>query len=219
MRVRFIENPLCNGQTWMTGLEEGTDPPDLFPIGPFLGDLLRQVGETDQIFLGGISQEGKRTYCKFFYGVSFGSLVEIHSVPHQSRPRRKSLQTSHVSVTGLKWLELLPSIFCRLIGTDNTPNPFLQTLMKLPGHPVRTGQARRGRSTDLSALSMSKGFPGTQWRTECEPMKFHFYCAPLTPPTCLPQAGKAGLAGDLPVRRSTPEATEEGQISKFSPGR
>src|SRR4030043_594636 len=142
MRVRFIENPLCNGQTWMTGLEEGTDPPDLFPIGPFLGDLLRQVGETDQIFLGGISQEGKRTYCKFFYGVSFGSLVEIHSVPHQSRLRRKSLQTSHVSVTGLKWLELLPSIFCRLIGTDNTPNPFLQTLMKLPGHPVRTGTFR-----------------------------------------------------------------------------
>ena len=112
-------------------------------------------------------------------------------------------QTSHVSVTGLKWLELLPSIFCRLIGTDNTPNPFLQTLMKLPGHPVRTGQARRG-------------FPGTQWRTECEPMKFHFYCAPLTPPTCLPQAGKAGLAGHLPVRSSNPEATEEGRLSKFS---
>jgi hypothetical protein len=126
------------------------------------------------------------------------------------------LQTSHVSVTGLKWLELLPSIFCRLIGTDNTPNPFLQTLMKLPGHPVRTGQARRGRSTDLSALSMSKGLPGTQWRTECEPMKFHFYCAPLTPPTCLPQAGKAGFAGHLPVRSANPKATEEGRLSKFS---
>ena len=170
MRVRFIENPLCNGQTWMTGLEEVTDPPDLFPIGPFLGDLLRQVGQTDQIFLGGIGEEGKSGHGKFLYGILFCSLVEIHSVPHQSRPRRKSFQTSHVSVTGLKWLELLPSIFCRLIGTDNTPNPFLQTLMKLPGHPVRTGQPRRG-------------FPGTQWRTECEPMKFHFYCAPLTPPT------------------------------------
>jgi hypothetical protein len=42
-------------------------------------------------------------------------------------------------------------------------------VLKLPAHPVRTGQARRG-------------FPGTQWRTECEPMKFHSDCAP----SCLP---------------------------------
>src|SRR4030042_5958954 len=96
-------------------------------------------------------------------------------------------QTSHVSVTGLKWLELRPSIFCRLIGRDNTPNPFLQTLMKLPGHPVRTGQARRG-------------FPGTQWRTECEPMKFHFYCAPLTPPIP-PEAGRGTCRPGVPIQK------------------
>ena len=32
--------------------------------------------------------------------------------------------------------------------------------MKLTGHPVQTGQARRGRSTELTALSMSNGLPG-----------------------------------------------------------
>jgi len=42
---------------------------------------------------------------------------------------------------------------------------FPSKIVKLPGHPVRTGQARRG-------------FPGTQWRAGCEQKKFHFYCAP-----------------------------------------
>ena len=37
--------------------------------------------------------------------------------------------------------------------------PVCHRRMKLPGHPVRTGQARWGRSTELTALSMSKGFP------------------------------------------------------------
>jgi hypothetical protein len=32
--------------------------------------------------------------------------------------------------------------------------------MKLSSHPVRTGQARRGRPTELTALSMSNGLPG-----------------------------------------------------------
>jgi len=43
------------------------------------------------------------------------------------------------------------------------------TNVKLPGHPVRTGQARRG-------------FPGTQWRAESEQRKYLFNCAP----SCLP---------------------------------
>jgi len=57
-------------------------------------------------------------------------------------------------------------------------------LFKLPGHPVRTGQARRGRSAELSALSMSKGFPAK---------KYLSYCAPFNP------AQSAGLAGHIPV--------------------
>ena len=44
--------------------------------------------------------------------------------------------------------------------------------MKLPGHPVRTGQARRGRSTELTALSMSNGLPGKV---------ISFYIVPLDP--------------------------------------
>ncbi len=32
--------------------------------------------------------------------------------------------------------------------------------MKLRAHPVSTGQVRRGRSTELTALSMSNGLPG-----------------------------------------------------------
>jgi len=61
-------------------------------------------------------------------------------------------QTSHVSVTGLKWLELLLPIFYRSIGTDNTPNPFLQILMKLPGpaYPQAGIPFGRGRSGQAS---------------------------------------------------------------------
>jgi len=33
-------------------------------------------------------------------------------------------------------------------------------------------------STDLTALSLSKSFPGTQWRARCEQRKFRPYCAP-----------------------------------------
>jgi dihydroorotate dehydrogenase electron transfer subunit len=40
-----------------------------------------------------------------------------------------------------------------------------ETLVKLSGHPVRTGQAHRA-------------FPGTQWRAECVQRKFRSYCAP-----------------------------------------
>jgi hypothetical protein len=52
--------------------------------------------------------------------------------------------------------------------------------LKLPDHPVTTGQARRG-------------FPGTQWRGECEEKKFIFI-VPLHP------AHSTGLVGHLPVR-------------------
>jgi hypothetical protein len=88
------------------------------------------------------------------------SLVKIHPVPHQNRLRRNSLprqqkamafgrdvaplgrkvgatgfargapQTIQVSATGLKWLEPVPSTCCVLIGTDNTPSPFLQALIR-----------------------------------------------------------------------------------------
>jgi len=34
--------------------------------------------------------------------------------------------------------------------------------VKLPGHPVKTGQARRGRSTELTALSISNGLLGKE---------------------------------------------------------
>jgi hypothetical protein len=34
--------------------------------------------------------------------------------------------------------------------------------VKLRGHPVKTGQARRGRSAELTALSMSNGLPGEE---------------------------------------------------------
>src|SRR5512137_2380339 len=32
-------------------------------------------------------------------------------------------------------------------------------VVKLPAHPVRTGQARRGRSTEFTTLSISNGLP------------------------------------------------------------
>jgi hypothetical protein len=49
--------------------------------------------------------------------------------------------------------------------------------MKLPAHPVRTGQARRG-------------FPE---------MKYHPYCAPSCLPVGRNPAYKAGLSGHLPA--------------------
>ncbi len=43
-----------------------------------------------------------------------------------------------------------------LSGVANTvPKCFV---VKLLGHPVRTGQARRGRSTELTALSIPSGY-------------------------------------------------------------
>jgi hypothetical protein len=45
--------------------------------------------------------------------------------------------------------------------------------VKLPGHPVRMGQARGGRSTEFPALSMSNGLPG---------IEISFILYPLTPP-------------------------------------
>jgi len=44
--------------------------------------------------------------------------------------------------------------------------------MKLPGHPVMAGQAHRGRSTELTALSMLNGLPGNV---------ISFYIVPLAP--------------------------------------
>ena len=39
-----------------------------------------------------------------------------------------------------------------------------------------------GRSTKLTALSLSKSFPGTQWRAECEQKEVSFILCPLPPP-------------------------------------
>ena len=61
-----------------------------------------------------------------------------------------------------------------------------ETSVKLPGHPVKTGQARRGRSVKLTALSMSNGLPG----------KAVSFILPLDP------AYKAGLVGHVPAKRS-----------------
>ena len=52
--------------------------------------------------------------------------------------------------------------------------------MKLPGHPVKTGQARWG-------------VWGTKWQAESEQTKFHI--VPLAP------AYTAGLAGHAPVKK------------------
>jgi hypothetical protein len=46
-----------------------------------------------------------------------------------------------------------------MLAMKNAKLKMKSEIVKLPAHPVRTGQARRGRSTELSALSMSKGFP------------------------------------------------------------
>ena len=54
-----------------------------------------------------------------------------------------------------------------------------------PGPPVRTGQARRGRSTELTALSISNGLPGNV---------ISFHIVPLN------SAIGAGLAGHVPAR-------------------
>src|SRR4030042_658721 len=112
------------------GLKEVSNPLNLFPIGFFLWNLLRQIGQADQIFLGGIGQKRKSTGCKFFYGVTLGPLIKIHCFPHHNKLRRKSLQTNHVSITGLKWLKPVPSTSGILIGTDNTLKPFLQALIR-----------------------------------------------------------------------------------------
>jgi hypothetical protein len=42
--------------------------------------------------------------------------------------------------------------------THNSLFSYIET----PGHPVSTGQARRGRSTVLTALSVSNGLPGKE---------------------------------------------------------
>jgi len=65
-----------------------------------------------------------------------------------------------------------------------------QRHLKLPAHPVKTGQARRGRSTELSALSMSKGFPGR---------KLSFILCPLTPSIPL---GRDGARAGQPWRET-----------------
>jgi hypothetical protein len=54
MGMGFIENPSRDRQTGVTDLKEGTNPPDLFPIGLLLRDLLCQMGKANQIFLRGI---------------------------------------------------------------------------------------------------------------------------------------------------------------------
>ena len=69
-------------------------------------------------------------------------------------------------------------------------------LLKLPGHPVRTGQARRGRSTELTALSMSNGLPGNV---------ISFYILPLAPPIPLGRdgalAGQAGMNREIVLKK------------------
>jgi hypothetical protein len=54
-----------------------------------------------------------------------------------------------------------------------------QYTIEAPGHPVETGQARRSRSTELTALSMSNGLPGHEVATDSEQRKYRFNCAPL----------------------------------------
>jgi hypothetical protein len=58
--------------------------------------------------------------------------------------------------------------------------------VKLPGHPVRTGQA-------------GSGFPGMQWREGCEQRKYRFNCAPSCLPVGRDPAYKLGLGGHLPA--------------------
>jgi len=76
--IGLVEDPPGNGQSRMIRLEEGPDPSDLLPVGFLLRNPFGQMGKPDQIFLGGIGQEGKGTDCKFLYGVMFGSLIKIH---------------------------------------------------------------------------------------------------------------------------------------------
>jgi len=56
-----------------------------------------------------------------------------------------------------------------------------------------------------SSPPTGRAFPGTQWRAECEPRKFHFYLCPSAhwasqPIGPLKPAYKAGLAGHLPAK-------------------
>ena len=77
MGMRLTEYPSGNRQTGVIGLKEGANPLNLFLIGFFLGNLLGQVGQPDQIFLGGIGQKRKGRRCKLFNGVSLGPLIKL----------------------------------------------------------------------------------------------------------------------------------------------
>lgn len=81
--------------------------------------------------------------CKFFDRISLRPLVKIHPIPQPNRLRRNILQTNQVSVTGLKWLEPVPSTCCVLIGTDIALNPFSQAL-------VRSSQQFRHWTSDFT---------------------------------------------------------------------
>ena len=130
MGMCLAEHPPRNRQTRMIRLKKNPNPLNLLLIRLFLRNLLCQIGQTNQIFCRSIGQKRKGARCKFLYGISLRSLVEIHPAPHQNRFQRKTLQTNQVSTTRLKWLEPVPSTFYVLIRTDNTRNPFLQALIR-----------------------------------------------------------------------------------------
>jgi len=67
--------------------------------------------------------------------------------------------------------------------------------MKLPAHPVRTGLARRGRSTKLTALSTSNGLPGYAGGEQDVSKGSFARMMPLAP------AYTAGLTGHVPVKK------------------
>ena len=86
--------------------------------------------------------------------------------------------------------------------------------MKLTGHPVQTGQARRGRSTELTTLSMSNGLPGNG---------ISFYIVPHGSP--VPPKREGALSGQMVIfpkwnpLTPIPPASKKGKEVPFpSPG-
>ena len=63
-----------------------------------------------------------------------------------------------------------------------------------PRPPVRTGQVRRGRSTELTALSMSNGLPGHASGEQNVSIGSFLHIVPFDP------TYKAGFAGHVPAK-------------------